>query len=90
MENNSIEKNLSEIEIYSITALVENRGVPDSHATLERGLAVMKAYDMYHRHKDNGDNCIVFIDTWKNEMLIKTEYINREENLAIWFENHNV
>ena len=90
MENKSMEKNLNEIEVYSVTALVESRDVPDNHVTLNRYSAIIKAYDMYYRYKDTGDYYNVFIDTWKNDVLIKTEYIDRERNLVVWFENHNV
>lgn len=90
MRKNSIEKNLNEIEIYSVIALIEDSSVPDSHVTLNRYSAIIKAYDIYYKHRDTKNHCNVFIDTWKNDVLVKSEYIDEERNLALFYENHNV
>lgn len=91
MESKSIGKNLNEIEIYSVIVLIEGSSVLDSHVTLNRYSAMIKAYDMYYKHRDTKNHCNVFIDTWKNDVLVKVEYIDdNNENLVVWFENHNV
>ena len=43
MENKSIEKNLNEIEIYSVIVF-ENFNIVDNYVTLDRGLAIFIAY----------------------------------------------
>ena len=90
MENKSMEKNLNEIEIYSVTVLVEDFGIPDNHVTLNRYSAIIKAYDIYYKYRDTEDYYNVFIDTWKNDVLVKSEYIDSEKNLSVLYENRNV
>lgn len=89
MENNSIEKNLSEIEIYSVIAF-ENFNIVDNYVTLDRGLAIYKVFDMYYGGKDAMSHYDVFIDTWRDGVRIKTEYIDSEEKLVVGYENYNV
>ena len=90
MESKSIGKNLNEIEIYSVIVLIEGFSVPGSHVTLDRYSAIIKAYDIYYKYRDTKNHCNVFIDTWKNDVLVKSEYIDEERNLVIFFENHSV
>lgn len=90
MENKSIEKNLNEIEIYSVIAMAESYDIVDNYIILDKSLAVSKAYDMYDEHKDNFDHYAVFIDTWKNGVMIKCEYVDSNKNLVVEYENHNV
>ena len=89
MENESIEKNLNEIEIYSVIAF-ENFDIVDNYVDLNRGSAILKAYDMYYDGKDIMGHYDVFIDTWKNGILIKSEYIDNNEKLVVGYENYNV
>lgn len=91
MENKSIEKNLNEIEIYSVIAF-ENFNIVDNYVTLDRGLAIFKAYDMYYDGKDVMSHYDVFIDTWKGGVRIRTEYIDssNDEKLVVGYENYNV
>lgn len=90
MEKNSIEKNLSEIEIYLVITMAEDFAIIDTHVTLSRGSAILKAYDMYYDHKDTEDYCTVFVDTWKNGIMIKSEHIDDNEKLIVGYENYNV
>ena len=89
MENESIEKNLNEIEIYSVIAF-ENFDIVDNYVDLNRGSAILKAYDMYYDGKDVMSHRDVFIDTWKNGILIKSEYIDNNEKLVVGYENQDV
>ena len=88
MESKSIGKNLNEIEIYSVIVLIEGFSVPGSHVTLDRYSAIMKAYDIYYKYRDTKNVATIFIDTWKNDVLVKSEYIDEERNLVIFYENH--
>lgn len=90
MENNSIEKNLSEIEIYSVIVVTKDFNIVDNHVTLNRDLAVFKAYDMYYDGKDAMSHYDIFIDTWKDGVLIKVEYIDSKEKLVVGYENYNI
>lgn len=90
MENNSIEKNLSEIEIYSVTAIGEDFSMEGNHVTLDRGKALSKAYDMFYECEDSPLYYDVFIDTWKNDELIKVESIDSNGNIVVNYENYNV
>ena len=90
MENKSIEKNLNEIEIYLVTAF-ENFDMIDNYVTLNRSSAILKAYDMYYDGKDVTSHYDVFIDTWKDGIIVKTEYIDsNNEKLVVGYENYNV
>ena len=76
MENKSIKKNLNEIEIYSVTAEILNGEILESFVTLDRKLAVKKAFEMndFYCEADKYTH-IVYIDTWKDNERIKFEYI---------------
>ena len=89
MENKSMEKNFSEIEIYSVTAF-ENFDIVDNYVDLNRGSAILKAYDMYYDGKDIMGHYDVFIDTWRDGVIVKSEYIDREGKLVVGYENYNV
>lgn len=90
MENKSIEKNLNEVEVYLVVAMTNDYDIIDNYVILDRGLAVSRAYDMYYEHKDNFDYCAVFVDTWKNGVMIKCECIDGNENLVVEYEKHNI
>lgn len=90
MENNSIEKNLSEIEIYSVTAIGEDFSMEGNHVTLDKGKALSKDYDMFYECEDSPLYYDVFIDTWKNDELIKVESIDSDGNIVVNYENYNV
>ena len=89
MTNKSIEKNLSEIEVYSVIAF-ENFDIVDNYVDLNRGSAVLKAYDMHYDGKDVMGHYDVFIDTWRDGVIVKSEYIDREGKLVVGYENYNV
>lgn len=88
MENKSIEKNLNEIEIYSVTAF-EGFNMMGNYVTLDRCSAIMKASGMYYEGKDITSNYDVFIDTWKDGIIVKSEYIDNNEKLVVVYENYN-
>lgn len=90
MENNSMEKNFNEIEIYSVTAIGEDFSMEGSHVTLDRGKALSKAYNMFYECEDSPLYYDVFIDTWKNDELIKVESIDSDGNIVVNYENYNV
>lgn len=78
MENKSIEKNLinNGIEIYSVTTMFPNGEILENFVTLDRKLAVEKAFDMDEVYREfDADSHNVFIDTWKDNKMIKTECI---------------
>ena len=78
MENNSIRKNSinNGIEIYSVTAMFPNGEILENFVTLDRELAVKKAFKMndFYRKVDEYAY-IVYIDTWKDNEKIKFEYV---------------
>ena len=90
MENKSIEKILNEMEIYSVVAIADNTDTIDNHVTLNRNLALLKAYDMYYKRKDAEYYYTIYVDTWKNDVMIKSEYIDDNEKLVVRYENYNV
>ena len=73
MENNSMRKNSIDngIEIYSVTAMSDCGETLENFVTLDKKLAVEKALNIY----DDYDQQTVFIDTWKNNTIIKIGYI---------------
>lgn len=78
MENNSIGKNSIDngIEVYSVTAMFPNGEILGTFITLDRKLAVEKAFYMDEAyHEFDMDSYNVFIDTWKDNEMIKTECI---------------
>lgn len=85
-----MEKNFSEIEIYSVIAIAEDFSMEGSHVTLDRGKALSKAYDMFYECEDSILYYDVFIDTWKNDVLIKVESIDSNGNIVVNYENYNV
>lgn len=89
MENNSIEKNLSEIEIYSVVVMTDNC-MESNHVTLDREKALVKAYDAYYKSQGCKPSYSVFIGTWKYDVVVKVEYIDDNGNLVVRYENYNV
>ena len=85
-----MEKNLNEIEIYSVTAIAEDWSMEGNHVTLYRGKALSKAYDMFYECEDSPLYYDVFIDTWKNDELIKVEHIDSNGNIEVNYEKYNV
>ena len=85
-----MEKNLNEIEIYSVTAIAEDWSMEGNHVTLDRGKALSKAYDMFYECEDSILYYDVFIDTWKNDELIKVEHIDSDGNIVVNYEKYNV
>lgn len=85
-----MEKNFNEIEIYSVTAIGEDFSMEGNHVTLDRGKALSKAYDMFYECEDSPLYYNVFIDTWKNDELIKVESIDSNGNIVVNYENYNV
>lgn len=73
MENNSIRKNLinNDIEVYLVSAISDCGETLENFVTLDKELAVEKALNIY----DDYDQQSVFIDTWKNNTIIKIGYI---------------
>ena len=73
MENNSIRKNFIDdgIEIYLVSAISNCGETLENFVTLDKKLAVEKALNIY----DDYDQQTVFIDTWKNNTIIKIGYI---------------
>lgn len=72
MENNSIRKNSidNSVEVYLVSITVCGETL-ENFVTLDKELAIEKAFDMY----DDYDQQSVFIDTWKNNAIIKIGYI---------------
>ena len=85
-----MEKNFNEIEIYSVTAIGEDFSMEGNHVTLDRGKALSKAYDMFYECEDSILYYDVFIDTWKNDELIKVEHIDSNGNIEVNYEKYNV
>lgn len=85
-----MEKNFNEIEIYSVTAIGEDFSMEGNYVTLDRGKALSKAYDMFYECEDSLLYYDVFIDTWKNDELIKVESIDSDGNIVVNYENYNV
>ena len=73
MENNSIRKNSinNGIEIYLVSAISDCGETLENFVTLDKKLAIEKAFNIY----DDYDQQSVFIDTWKNNTIIKIGYI---------------
>lgn len=73
MENNSIRKNSIDdgIEIYLVSAISDCGETLENFVTLDKELAVEKALNIY----DDYDQQSVFVDTWKNNTIIKIGYI---------------
>lgn len=73
MENNSIRKNLinNDIEVYLVSAISDCGETLENFVTLDKELAVEKALNIY----DDYDQQSVFVDTWKNNTIIKIGYI---------------
>ena len=73
MENNSMKKNSIDdgIEIYLVSAISDCGETLENFVTLDKELAVEKALNIY----DDYDQQSVFIDTWKNNTIIKIGYI---------------
>ena len=73
MENNSIRKNSIDdgIEIYLVSAMSDCGETLENFVTLDRELAIKKAFNIY----DDYDQQSVFIDTWKNNTIVKIGYI---------------
>ena len=90
MENNSMKNNLSEIEIYSVTAMGEGFSMEGNHVTLDKGKALVRVYDMYYKSQGCKPCYDVFIDTWKNDELIKVESIDSNGKIVVNYENYNV
>ena len=90
MENKSIEKNLNEIEIYSVVVVTEDYRIESTHVTLDRGKALIKAYDMYYKSQPCQPCYNVFIDTWREDVVVKTEYIDSNGKVVVRYENYNV
>lgn len=90
MENKSIVKKINADKIYSVIGVVENRSLPDNYVTLDRSSAILKAYGMYYDGKDVISHYDVFIDTWKNGIIVKTEYMDNNEKLVVGYENQDV
>lgn len=85
-----MENNFNEIEIYSVTAIGEDFSMEGNYVTLDRGKALSKAYDMFYECEDSLLYYDVFIDTWKNDELIKVESIDSDGNIVVNYENYNV
>ena len=90
MENNSMKKNLSEIEIYSIVVMTDNFSIKSNHVTLDRGKALVMAYDAYYKSRGCKPCYNVFIDTWRDDVIIKVEYIDSNGNIEVNYEKYNV
>lgn len=73
MENKSIGKNSinNDIEVYLVSAISDCGETLENFVTLDRELAIKKAFNIY----DDYDQQSVFIDTWKNNTIIKIGYI---------------
>ena len=73
MENNSMKKNSIDdgIEIYLVSAMSDCGETLENFVTLDKELAVEKALNIYNDY----DQQSVFIDTWKNNTIIKIGYI---------------
>lgn len=73
MENNSMKKNSIDdgIEIYLVSAMSDCGEALENFVTLDKELAVEKALNIY----DDYDQQSVFIDTWKNNTIVKIGYI---------------
>lgn len=73
MENNSIRKNSinNDIEVYLVSAMSDCGETLENFVTLDKELAVEKALNIY----DDYDQQSVFVDTWKNNTIIKIGYI---------------
>lgn len=73
MENKSIEKNSinNDIEVYLVSAISDCGETLENFVTLDKKLAIEKALNIY----DDYDQQSVFIDTWKNNTIIKIGYI---------------
>ena len=73
MENNSMKKNSIDdgIEIYLVSAMSDCGETLENFVTLDKKLAIEKAFNIY----DDYDQQSVFIDTWKNNAIIKIGYI---------------
>ena len=67
MENKSIEG----IEVYLVSAISDCGETLENFVTLDKKLAIEKAFNIY----DDYDQQSVFIDTWKNNTIIKIGYI---------------
>ena len=85
-----MENNFSEIKVYSVTAIAEDWSMEGNHVTLDRGKAISKAYDMFYECEDSILYYDVFIDTWKNDELIKVEHIDSDGNIVVNYEKYNV
>lgn len=73
MENKSIKKNSinNDIEVYLVSAISDCGETLENFVTLDKKLAIEKAFNIY----DDYDQQSVFIDTWKNNTIIKIGYI---------------
>lgn len=73
MENKSIGKNSinNDIEVYLVSAISDCGETLENFVTLDRELAIKKAFNIY----DDYDQQSVFIDTWKNNTIVKIGYI---------------
>lgn len=73
MENNSMRKNSIDdgIEVYLVSAISDCGETLENFVTLDRELAIKKAFNIY----DDYDQQSVFIDTWKNNTIVKIGYI---------------
>lgn len=81
---------MSETEIYSVVVVTEDYKIESTHVTLDRGKALIKAYDMYYDCQDYQPCCNVFIDTWRDDVIVKTEYIDSNGKIVVRYENYNV
>ena len=73
MENNSMKKNSIDngVEVYLVSAISDCGETLENFVTLDKKLAIEKALNIY----DDYDQQSVFIDTWKNNTIIKIGYI---------------
>lgn len=83
MENDSIEKNLSKTEIYSVIVMADDFVTACTYVTLDRRKALVRAYDEYYKCQPCQPCYNVFIDTWRDDVLIKVEYIDNNGNLVV-------
>ena len=60
-----------------------------NHVTLDRGKALSNAYDMFYECEDSPLYYDIFIDTWKNDELIKVEHIDSNGNIEVNYEKYN-
>lgn len=73
MENKSMKKNSIDngVEVYLVSAISDCGETLENFVTLDKKLAIKKALNIY----DDYDQQSVFIDTWKNNTIIKIGYI---------------